>query len=158
MTLDDRIAQTFRQIDERPPLRSLAILRARLAAELVGDADGVVATLSPGFEVVFHAGAPMTLGREALRGSMQQQAADRKLTWVEFDDLVADDTTVAGNGTICTLHLTDGLLATTPIAFFARFDEQFMTHEIAFVNPAATATEQVALDDLPTVEHARSLT
>jgi hypothetical protein len=154
-SVESRILDAFCQIDGQTGSPALAVLRARLVAELFGDVDAVAATLDPGFELVMHSrGTTLTLPGSAVLKGVETQKASGVLMWSEFDDLVADQSLIAASGRLCSLAVRERALSTMPLGLFLRFTRAHMTSEVAFIGEAQTAV--IAEEVMPSVERLRA--
>jgi hypothetical protein len=144
--------QAFRLIDSLlaagPSRPSLHTLRNRLAGELLGDADRVASTLAVDFELrTVTSGSSTTADRQALIESVRRQGEGDAAMWMELEDLVVEETAIAGQGALNMLRPApaevepSAYVTSIPLAFFLRFDGALMTSEVIFMespHPEAT--------------------
>jgi hypothetical protein len=159
MPTDDEILQAFRLIDARIDRSgSLAVLRERLAGELLGDADRVAATLAPDFELVSHTGGPAaTVPASSIIESIRRQGESGALMWVELDHLLAEADLVAGEGVLRTYRSDEGTVTSFPLALFVRVPGDRMAHEVAYMRMDAAETVEVAAGAMPPADRLRSI-
>ncbi len=177
------VLQAFRFIDALlaagPRRESLLALRDRLAGELLGDGDRVASTLADEFELTTVAGgSSTTTDRGALIASIGRQGDGdgegdgdgAAMIWMELEDLVVEESAIAGRGMLRMLGSTPGEptsgqravdlvsshLTSIPLAFFLRFDGALMTSEVIFMaGPLPEST--VLRKELPSIERLRAL-
>jgi hypothetical protein len=172
------LLQAFRLIDSRLAAatsdRQLLALRDRLAGELLNDGDRVGATLADEFELVtITAGSRTTTKRNTLIESMERKSetGDNALMWMELEDLVVDETAIAGQGTLRMLHPApevtaresdehgegDASLTSIPLAFFLRFRGNLMSSEVIYMESPSTEVTPLRRGALPTIEQLHAL-
>jgi len=157
---DEQVLQAFRVIDERlaagGPRQVLDLLRGRLIGELLGDSRRVAAALTRDFSLVTHAGGSTTTlaGRDMVHGITRQGDAGVML-WTELDHLVADSSTVGGDGLLHTYQPDPGSVTSLPFAFFIRYAEGLMASEAVYLDVAATVTTPVPEGSRPSVDRIR---
>jgi hypothetical protein len=161
------VLQAFRVIDARlavgPRRPSLFALRERLAGELLSDVDRVAATLADDFELeTVTSGSKTTTDRTAVLGSIRRQheAEGEAMMWMELEDLVLEETAIAGQGMLHMLRSApEGTahITSIPLAFFLRFENALMTSEVIFMDPPRTEPTVLGAGVAPTIEQVRTL-
>jgi hypothetical protein len=142
-SVEQRIRAAFAGLDRTAASTGVDVLRARLRAELVGDADVVAGTLTPDFTVTVHSGsASVTLSATAVIDGVRAQGSAGILMWTEFDELLAGAESLAGAGSLCTLTATPPALAVTPVALTVRLRGSQMCAETVFL-AGETKTESL---------------
>jgi hypothetical protein len=151
-SLDTRIRLAFDKFDSAPTSPLLDVLRRRLVAELIGDGDAVADTLAPGFALTIHGSPdPVTLTRDDLVATVSRQTKTSTIVWMEFDSLLTTDSSMAANGTLCTLRGSESILTTMPVGVFLEYLEGLFISEVAFM-AGVPAIEKVDPTALPSLE------
>ena len=164
MPTDADVLQAFRLIDalvsEGADPRLLLPLRSRLAGELLGDAERVNATLADDFELITYAAGIKTIAAaDMVVAGVRRlaEAAGAALMWVEFEGLVCSGDTLAAHGLLRKMESApDGVTITVMrLAIFVHFQDELMTREILYLDPASSQTSLLQGARVPDAESLR---